>query len=114
MGLLAGHNDMPLLARTGVGRDINRHYYTRGEIESALEKPVVERLLELIRLRNSHPAFQGTFELARSADEVLDLRWRNDQEFARLHVDLHSGSHRLEFSSGGRSETLSLLELVDA
>jgi hypothetical protein len=56
------------------------HYYTRGEIESALEKPVVERLLELIRLRNSHPAFQGTFELARSADEVLDLRWRNDQE----------------------------------
>jgi len=114
VGLFAGHNDMPLLEKTGIGRDINRHYYTRGEIESALEKPVVERLLELIRLRNSHPAFQGTFELARSADEVLDLRWRNDQEFARLHLDLRSSSHRLEFSSGGRSETLSLLELVDA
>ena len=28
VGLLAGTNDMELLARTKVGRDINRHYYT--------------------------------------------------------------------------------------
>ena len=28
VGLLAGGNDMDLLRRTGVGRDINRHYYT--------------------------------------------------------------------------------------
>ena len=28
VGLLAGSNDMDLLRRTGVGRDINRHYYT--------------------------------------------------------------------------------------
>ena len=28
VGLLAGHNDMDLLARTGAGRDINRHFYT--------------------------------------------------------------------------------------
>src|SRR5438552_2413060 len=31
-GLFGGVNDMELLARTGVGRDINRHYYTAGEI----------------------------------------------------------------------------------
>ena len=30
VGLLAGENDMALLARTGVGRDINRHHYTHG------------------------------------------------------------------------------------
>ena len=30
VGLLAGGNDMELLRRTGVGRDINRHYYTSG------------------------------------------------------------------------------------
>ena len=28
-GLLAGQNDVELLRRSGVGRDINRHYYTR-------------------------------------------------------------------------------------
>jgi sucrose phosphorylase len=114
VGLLAGHNDMSLLTETGVGRDINRHYYTRSEIEPALEKPVVERLLELIRLRNSHPAFNGTFEMAPSPDEVLELQWRNEGEFAKLRIDLRSGSHRLQFSRGQYSETFRLFEPVDA
>jgi sucrose phosphorylase len=114
IGLLCGNNDMQLLAKTGVGRDINRHYYTRGEIEMALEKGVVERLLELIRLRNSHPAFQGTFEMAPSPDEVLDLQWRNGAEFARLRIDLRSGDHRLQFSQAQRSETFSLFDQVGA
>ena len=39
VGLLAGTNDMDLLRRTGVGRDINRHYYTRAELEEQLEPP---------------------------------------------------------------------------
>ena len=33
VGLLAGTNDMDLLARTKVGRDINRHYYTAIGVE---------------------------------------------------------------------------------
>src|SRR4030095_1537300 len=41
VGLLAGRNDMQLLARTQVGRDINRHYYTRGEVGQAARKAVV-------------------------------------------------------------------------
>jgi sucrose phosphorylase len=32
VGLLGGENDMELLARTGVGRDINRHYYMAKEM----------------------------------------------------------------------------------
>lgn len=112
VGLLAGTNDTQLLARTRVGRDINRHYYSRSEIDHALEEPVVGRLLELIRLRNSHPAFDGTFEMADSADDVLDLRWRNDAEFARLHLDLRSGSHRLEFSHGNQVRSLDLAATV--
>ena len=36
VGLLAGTNDMDLLARTKVGRDINRHYYTASELNDAL------------------------------------------------------------------------------
>ena len=39
VGLLAGCNDMDLLARTGVGRDINRHYYNRAQIDRALDTP---------------------------------------------------------------------------
>jgi sucrose phosphorylase len=114
VGLFAGRNDLTLLKKTGVGRDINRHFFTREEIDSALRQPVVERLLDLIRLRNSHPAFQGTFEMLPSSDESLDLRWLNKDEFARLRIDLRSGDHRLEFSSDGGTQTLQLLEMVDA
>ena len=108
VGLLAGTNDMALLAKTQVGRDINRHYYTRAEIDLDLRRPVVARLFELIRLRNSHPAFGGEFELAGSADDAIDLRWQDAGEFARLHVDVKTLSHRLEYSANGRTVRLVL------
>ena len=57
VGLLGGTNDMGLLAKSGAGRDINRHYYTPQEVARALERPMVQRLIELIRIRNSHAAF---------------------------------------------------------
>ena len=63
VGLLAGTNDTAAVERTGEGRAINRHDYGADEIESALRRPVVGRLLELIRLRNSHPAFDGTLRV---------------------------------------------------
>ena len=107
VGLLAGRNDMQLLAHTRVGRDINRHYYTRSEIDDALELPVVADLFDLIRFRNSHPAFGGTFELAPSPDEALDLRWRNGEEFAHLCIDLRACTHQLRFSRNGEPETFS-------
>src|SRR6185295_16018743 len=61
VGLLAGANDMNLLRRTGVGRDINRHYYSDQEMHSELIRPVVHSILDLIRFRNTHAAFAGEF-----------------------------------------------------
>lgn len=57
VGLLAGGNDIDLLEKTKQGRDINRHYYTREEVEQEVRRPVVRKLFELMRLRNTHPAF---------------------------------------------------------
>ena len=88
VGLLAGGNDMELLKRTGVGRDINRHYYTRDELQRDLNRPVVRRLLDLLRFRNSHAAFAGTFSLAPSTRDRLVLCWQNDAAWTRLEVDL--------------------------
>jgi sucrose phosphorylase len=98
VGLLAGCNDMELLSRTGVGRDINRHYYTRAEIEEALSRPLVQLLLELIRLRNTHPAFGGEFRLVESPDEELQMHWVNGAQFARLRVVLARSYSRIEYS----------------
>jgi len=101
VGLLAGRNDMDLLARTGVGRDINRHYYTRAEIEAELHRPVVARLIELIRLRNDHPAFSGRFELGDTGDGQLLLRWIKGEHHAQLDANLATGQWALRASASG-------------
>ncbi len=88
VGLLAGVNDMQLLSRSRVGRDINRHYYTPAEIEAALQKPVVQKLLKLIRLRNTHPAFAGHEEIENPSDHTFVITWNNAEHWARLFVDL--------------------------
>lgn len=75
VGLLAGENDMALLSKTSVGRDINRHYYNHNEIEDQLNKPVVQNLIGLINFRNNHPAFKGKFSLIESVDETLKVVW---------------------------------------
>lgn len=76
VGLLAGTNDLKLLEETRVGRDINRHYYSGYEVQEALARPVVANLLKLIRFRNEHSAFQGTFSLLSDADSLLEIRWK--------------------------------------
>ncbi len=78
VGLLGGRNDLALLQKTGVGRDINRHYYTPNEILDALETPLVKQMLNLLRWRAEHPAFEGEFELAASdAPHELGMKWIN-------------------------------------
>jgi sucrose phosphorylase len=87
VGLLAGHNDMALLDQSGVGRDINRHRYTPAEIEADLQRPVVQALLRLIRLRNEHPAFGGAFRVTEATGTVLALQWASADAKATLRVD---------------------------
>jgi hypothetical protein len=52
VGLLAGSNDLELVEATKAGRNINRHDYTRREIEEAVKRPVVQELLRLMAFRN--------------------------------------------------------------
>ena len=88
VGLLAGGNDMDLLRRTTVGRDINRHYYANGEVARDMERPVVQALCALLRFRNTHPAFAGTFHFSSPASDRLVLEWQHGADRARLDVDL--------------------------
>lgn len=108
MGLLAGTNDLDLLARTGVGRDINRHYYTRAEIDAALQTQIVRSLCDLIRLRNTHPAFGGEFELPSCPDNELVMAWRRGEDFARLHIDFTNDRYSLEYTANAASASVDL------
>jgi sucrose phosphorylase len=98
VGLLAGTNDMNLLSRTSVGRDINRHYYTLQEVEAALKKPVVERLIALIGLRNTHSAFDGEANIESANPNTLAISWRLGSQWAALKVDFAKLSAVIEYS----------------
>jgi sucrose phosphorylase len=91
VGLLAGANDLEAVERTGEGRAINRHDYTAAEIESALERTVVQRLLELVRLRKEHPAFDGELQVTYEGHGVLRLMWVHGDDAIELTVDLADG-----------------------
>lgn len=116
VGALAGTNDVDLLSRTGIGRDINRRYYTPEEIDAALDRPVVQALLALCRFRNNFDVFGGDFDFAADdAARVLCYAWRAEEgdtvRRAELKVDVATGAASLEWETSGTvSCTDNLLE----
>jgi sucrose phosphorylase len=61
---------------------------------------VVQRLLALIRLRNAHPAFGGTFEVRSSEDDSLHLRWQQGGQWLELRAHLPSHQWQLHGEGG--------------
>ncbi|WP_234542554.1 sucrose phosphorylase [Streptomyces shenzhenensis] len=101
VGLMAGSNDLDLLSRTGVGRDVNRHHYTAHEVEEALKRPVVSTLLDVLRARNGHPAFAGNFTCTTDGP-VMVLRWDSENgATAHLQADVSAMTFRARFSRRG-------------
>ncbi len=116
VGLLTGHNDVELLHATGIGRDINRHRYHAEDLERALARPVVQRLGVLLRLRNRHPAFQGSWSLLEDGRDHgrLVMRWDADGEVAALDVDLRAKRYELTLTLDGTERTVTdLAQLRD-
>jgi sucrose phosphorylase len=98
---------MELLARTGVGRDINRPYLARAEIEAHLRRPVVRRLLDLIRFRNTHPAFEGDFHLREGGRaEVLEIGWESPGAGIEATIDLAGAGFELMLTEAGEKTTI--------
>jgi sucrose phosphorylase len=116
VGLLAGNNDVSLLAKTGVGRDINRHYYQPDEMTAALEKPVVKNLLSMIQFRNEHPAFSGQFDQTLAVksgdDKYLTMRWQNGEDIAELRIHFSNLSFQVFCTTTNKSNSMSTLNEV--
>jgi sucrose 6(F)-phosphate phosphorylase len=104
VGLLAGENDTAAVDLVGEGRAINRHNYSGPEIEHALRRSVVQRVMDLVRIRMTHPAFDGELCVEADTDGTLRLAWRRDNADLMLEVDLDGG--RAELVEGGRRSLL--------
>ncbi len=92
VGALAGKNDIELVEKTQMGRNINRHNYTVEEVSAEVERPVVQRLGELMKFRNECEAFDGSYELLPSADHIVHIRWHKGRRIAELYADVAAQS----------------------
>lgn len=108
VGLLAGKNDVALVEQTKTGRDINRHAYTEAEIEQECARPVVQKLLAMLRFRNTHPAFGGEVSVREAQPGVLAQEWTNGVHAARLTTDLTAKCFTVEYTEDGAWKTLVL------
>jgi sucrose 6(F)-phosphate phosphorylase len=98
VGLLAGKNDELGAINTADGREINRHNYSIQEIGTEMQRPVVKNLYNLIRFRNSHPAFNGAFYLDNCSDHEISMGWDYVNKYARLHLDLQTSRIEIKYN----------------
>jgi sucrose phosphorylase len=109
VGLLAGENDIQLLEETKVGRNINRHYYSLEEAEKEMQRPVVKQLFELMRFRNSYPAFDGTFSAASRGGHRLRMTWHKEPYRTVLECDLKTHQFSISYLDPNTREERALV-----
>jgi glycosidase len=92
LDLFAGRNDHAAVERAGPGghKEINRTNLTLADAVGRLREPVVLQQLELLRFRNTCPAFgfDATCEVGDTPANRLTLVWRNQGHTATLEADL--------------------------
>lgn len=100
-GLLAAPNQMELLHRTGVGRDINRPYYDTPARAEAIAQPVVQATLDLLRWRAAHDdVFRGSFSCSAPRPGEFALAWTGGSDDLVASFDL--SARRFTVSVAGR------------
>lgn len=108
LDLFAGPNDDDAADRAGSGghKEINRTNLSSDDIEAGLSRPIVLDQLEMIRLRNTSPAFDGDFDIVESEPNRLVLRWQNGETSAVLDADLAAETFTITHEHGGRTIVL--------
>ena len=91
VGLFNGMDDRELFARSGQGRDTNRHNYTPAEIQEALQQPVTQAIIALARVRK-HPAFNGEFSWNVVDHETMRLEWNHGSDRLSLEFKTTVGA----------------------
>ncbi len=110
-GLLAMENDMALLEKSNVGRDINRPYLDVAMVEAALDKPVVKGLQTLIKLRNTCCAFDGNFALTCQGSNLV-ITWEGNNAKAELRVDLAKDEAMIKTSENATEQSYNIQSLL--
>ncbi len=99
LDLFAGKNDHEAVKRAGAGghKEINRTNLSLEQIEAAMGKEVVQKQLELLRLRNTNPAFGFDSNLdIKTNGSVMTFTWTNGEHSISLDADFADYSYSIK------------------
>ena len=99
LDLFAGKNDHEAVKRAGAGghKEINRTNLSLEAINDAMNKDVVKKQLELLRFRNTNPAFGFDAKLdIKTAGKVMTFTWENAGNKATLVADFEDYSFEIK------------------
>ena len=99
LDLFAGKNDHEAVRRAGESghKEINRTNLSKEDIAEGLKKTVVQKQLELIRMRNTWSVFSEDAKVEVYCEgALLTIGWELGEAFARLRVDFDSGRYTIE------------------
>ena len=90
LDLFAGRNDHAAVQRAGAGghKEINRTNLTCSDIVAGMKKPIVQKQIELLRMRNQFPVFSANAKIVAEVNGTkMDIRWQSGSEEAVLQTD---------------------------
>ena len=99
LDLFAGKNDHEAVKRAGAGghKEINRTNLTMDQIQEALKKDVVKEQLNLLKIRNTNPAFGFDSKLdIKTEGSVMTFTWTNGENKISLRADFSDYSYTIQ------------------
>ena len=112
LDLFAGTNDYAAVERghTAGHKEINRTTLRIVNIDSGLKRPIGQDQLELIRLRNISPAFNGEMKIIETEPHLLHISWRHTEVTLTLKADLSDHSFTVSQNDGAGEVVLMSFE----
>ncbi len=72
----------------GGHKEINRTNLTCSDIAAGMKKPIVQKQIELLRMRNQFPVFSANAKIVTEVNGMkMDIRWQSGSEEAVLQTD---------------------------
>jgi sucrose phosphorylase len=109
LDIFAGKNNYEAADNGGSAghKEINRTTLSMLDIEQGLKTEVVNKQLEIIRLRNTSNAFSGQVKINNIEDAIVDIKWVNGLTIAHLKANLQTKGFTIDLTENGVKSTMS-------
>ena len=109
LDIFAGKNNYEAADNGGSAghKEINRTALSMQDIEQGLKTDVVQKQLQIIRLRNTSAAFSGQVEINHTDATSIDIKWVNGDALAHLKVNLLTNSFTINHIENGITNNMS-------